>query len=73
MQLALYDDMTLKDQARFRRALQHLVYSGSLQSILPQDKEDFQILRQFYSVASEWLTLADVNLDVDDDYGILQI
>ncbi len=73
MQLALYDDLSIKDQTRFRRALQHLVYAGSLQSILPQDKEDFQILRQYYSVASDWLSLADVHLEVDDDYGILQI
>ena len=66
-------ELSNPDQARFRRALQRLIITGSLQSTYPGDLEDYEIISQFRNLVEEWLFMADIRLFIDDEYGFMRL
>lgn len=68
-----YERLTGIDQAFLRNAIQRLVFTGSLQSKHPGDKEYYETAIQFQPLIQEWLAVADILLLVDEHYGVMRI
>jgi len=66
-------ELSNPDQIRFRRALQRLIITGSLQSTYPGDLEDYEFISQMRNLVEEWLFMADIRLFIDDEYGFMRL
>ena len=68
-----YERLTSIDQAHLRQAIQRLVFTGSLQSILSSDQPYYETAIQFQTMIQTWLSIADISLLVDQNYGVMRI
>lgn len=68
-----YERLTGIDQQFLREALQRLVFTGSLQSVHPGDRNYYETAIQFQPMIQEWLAIADISLVVDEHYGVMRI
>lgn len=68
-----YERLTSIDQAHLRQAIQRLVFTGSLQSILKNDRPYYETAIQFQAMIQSWLSIADISLLVDQNYGVMRI
>ena len=68
-----YERLTSIDQAHLREAIQRLVFTGSLQSILSSDRPYYETAIQFQTMIQTWLSIAEIDLLVDENYGVMRI
>ena len=68
-----YERLTSIDQAHLRQVIQRLVFTGSLQSVLGSDRPYYETALQFQPMIQDWMSMADISLQVDNDYGVMRI
>lgn len=71
MHLPGYDDASEYEQQQFRKALHRLLFEGSLQSALPEDRNDYLLMQQRRDAAMAVLSLFEAHLVVDDKHDVI--
>lgn len=65
--LPSYDDFSEMERAEFRQALSRLLYEGSLQWILEEDRSAYELLAQRYQEINDYLSFFDTQLVVNEE------
>jgi len=71
MHLPGYDDASEYEQQLFRKALHRLLFEGSLQSTLPDDRDDYLLVQQHRDAATAVLSLFQARLIIDDKHDLI--
>lgn len=71
MTITGFYDMNLEQQEAFRHALHRLLYEGTLQQILPEDREAYALISHMREAVNEYFYFCEIQLLVDDENGII--